>query len=148
MRWVQVTTIGVGFIVVVAACGRSAPQETIGDTSEDPEIAGITITSPDAVVSTSSTVAADTTSTTPPDDPNQPQAMYTVKPGDTMSGIAGQYGISIEELADYNGISDVNDLSPGDELGIPPATPVDVTIVSEPPADQAPVQDTLPATDG
>jgi LysM repeat protein len=44
---------------------------------------------------------------------------YTVQSGDTLSGIAGQFGKSWEELASANGLSDPHALSVGQELKIP-----------------------------
>ncbi len=44
---------------------------------------------------------------------------YTVRPGDTISGIAQSHGISDETLISFNDISDVRFLRPGQELQIP-----------------------------
>jgi len=43
----------------------------------------------------------------------------TVQSGDTLSGIAGEQGVSVSELAAANGISDVSLIYPGQELSIP-----------------------------
>jgi LysM repeat protein len=45
---------------------------------------------------------------------------YTVQSGDTMSTIANANGITSQELASYNGITDVNSLKIGQVLKIPP----------------------------
>lgn len=44
---------------------------------------------------------------------------YTVKEGDTMSGIANKYDMTSAELAKYNGLSDVHSLKIGQVLKIP-----------------------------
>jgi len=44
---------------------------------------------------------------------------YVVQPGDTLLGIAGRYGIPLEELMRANGISDPNLLQAGQTLVIP-----------------------------
>jgi len=50
----------------------------------------------------------------------QPQVQtYTVQEGDTMSGIANKYNMTSQELATYNGITDVNSLKIGQVLKIP-----------------------------
>ncbi|MEL7208749.1 MAG: LysM domain-containing protein [Actinomycetota bacterium] len=114
-----------GAVLVLAAglagCGRSAPVDALGQTEGDPDIAGVTVTSPDAVIDgTTTPTGADTTTTVVA--PAQPQqVLYTVQPGDTLSVIAGNFGVPIDELAAYNGITDVNSITPGDELAIPPA---------------------------
>lgn len=113
----------------LSGCGRSAPQDVLGDTSTDPEIAGVSITSPDAVVSTSP--GSETLPVTSTTAPAAAGTNYTVKPGDTLSKIAGQYGITIQALAELNGITDVNTIKPGQELLIP-IEPVEVTVLSEP----------------
>ena len=49
------------------------------------------------------------------------QQTYTVKPGDTLYGISNQYGVSVTELAELNGIQGSN-LAVGTVLKIPTAT--------------------------
>lgn len=66
-------------------------------------------------------------------------ALYTVQPGDTLSGLAEQFNTTLEELSAANGITDPNSLQPGQTLIIPSLlrTPVtdassaDVTAVSD-----------------
>ncbi len=44
---------------------------------------------------------------------------YTLAPGDTLSEIAAEYGLTLDTLISYNGIRDVRRLSVGTELRIP-----------------------------
>lgn len=47
---------------------------------------------------------------------------YTVQSGDTLYDISNRYygtGIYFDEIADYNGIDDPNDIKAGDEIKIP-----------------------------
>lgn len=44
---------------------------------------------------------------------------YTVQSGDTLSGIASENGVSVDELAAVNDIADVSLIMPGQELSIP-----------------------------
>ncbi len=60
-----------------------------------------------------------------------------MQPGDTLSGIAATYDVSVDDLAAYNGIGDVNDLSPGQELAIPPK-PAAEGPTTPPPTEAAP----------
>jgi N-acetylmuramoyl-L-alanine amidase len=46
-------------------------------------------------------------------------AEYTVRAGDTLSGIAVQHGVRTADLAGHNGISDPNRIRAGDRLRIP-----------------------------
>jgi surface antigen len=48
---------------------------------------------------------------------------YKVKPGDTLSGIAKQYGVTVDELVQTNDIADRNLINPGQSLTIPGQTP-------------------------
>ena len=108
----------------LTSCGRSAPVDALGERNSDPDIAGVSVTSPDAVVSTvvSSEVETTTSSVLAPQ-----QILYTVQPGDTLSVIASTYNVTVQDLADYNGITNVNSLSPGQELAIPPQ-PIELKI--------------------
>lgn len=49
------------------------------------------------------------------------QTHYTVQCGDTLSGIAKQYGVSVQAIAAANSISNPNLIVAGDDLCIPPA---------------------------
>ncbi|MEZ5410318.1 MAG: LysM peptidoglycan-binding domain-containing protein [Acidimicrobiales bacterium] len=143
-----------GLGLVLTGCGRSAPPDALGDPSADPSIAGVSITSPDAVVSTAPGALAPATTitgaagstTTPLSQPpavvgpagNTPAALspaaagataYVVEDGDTLSGIASKFGISTRSVAAANGISDPNTLKPGQQLMIPaPPASVPVTV--------------------
>jgi len=50
---------------------------------------------------------------------------YIVQPGDTLGQIADRYGVSIDAVAEASGLTDVNILSVGQTLTIPPPNPVD-----------------------
>lgn len=47
------------------------------------------------------------------------KTVYTVKSGDTLSGIAAKYGTTYQKLASYNGISDPDKIYPGQQITIP-----------------------------
>lgn len=47
------------------------------------------------------------------------KTVYTVKSGDTLSGIAAKYGTTYQKLASYNGISNPNKIYPGQKITIP-----------------------------
>lgn len=66
---------------------------------------------------------------TPSTDPGSSRT-YAVEPGDTMSGIAEKFGVPVAAIAQANGITDVDDIMPGQELIIPDPA-------SEPPATAA-----------
>jgi putative chitinase len=51
--------------------------------------------------------------------PSKPGQSYTVKSGDTLSGIAQRFGTSVGALASANGISNPNHISVGQKLTIP-----------------------------
>lgn len=57
---------------------------------------------------------------TPPPTPT-PQTLYVVKTGDTLLGIAARYGLTLEQLLAYNGLTADAILRPGDELRLIPA---------------------------
>ena len=56
----------------------------------------------------------------------QDAGTYTVAPGDTLGAIANQFGVSVDDLANFNGIADPNLLAVGQVLAIPNGTGVAV----------------------
>ena len=77
------------------------------------------VTSPDAVVTPAPGEPAESTTTSTGSTLPQ-QILYTVEPRDTLSVIASEFGVPTDELAAFNGITDVNAIKPGDQLAIPP----------------------------
>jgi N-acetylmuramoyl-L-alanine amidase len=61
-----------------------------------------------------------------------PQGAYSVRPGDTLSGIAAQSGISVGELAWMNGLDPAAPLLAGTALKLPTGSPL--AAASPPPA--------------
>ena len=55
------------------------------------------------------------------DVPTVNDEIYVVKKGDTLYKIAKQYGLTVQELADYNGITDPDTIHTGQEIKIPVA---------------------------
>ena len=56
---------------------------------------------------------------------------YTVVAGDTLSGIAKKVGVTVKELAQFNGITDPNVIQVGQVLKIP--KPGEVVVTTAPP---------------
>jgi LasA protease len=50
---------------------------------------------------------------------------YIVQAGDTLGQIANRYGVTIDAIAEASGLTNINILSVGQELTIPPPDPVD-----------------------
>ncbi len=94
---------GIGF----AGCGRSAPEE--GATTLEASISPST----SAVVTTLPPTTAPPPTTTPE---------YIVQQGDSLSIIAQRFGVSTEDLANFNGIENADDIKVGQTLTIPPTT--------------------------
>lgn len=61
----------------------------------------------------------ETTETITKEEPTTNYIIYVVKSGDTLSGIANEHGLTSKQLADYNGIADVNSLQIGQTIKIP-----------------------------
>ncbi|MEV6609892.1 GH25 family lysozyme [Kutzneria sp. NPDC051319] len=71
-----------------------------------------------------STVVIDGTIPTPPTDPTPPPAdpawvPYTIRAGDTLSGIAARFGSSVAELAAHNNIGNPNLIYAGQTIQVP-----------------------------
>ena len=62
------------------------------------------------------------TPTVPDEEPEATaETVYTVKKGDTLSGIAKKYGTTYQKLAEYNGITNPNIIHVGQKIKIPGA---------------------------
>jgi len=115
--------------------------------ASDPDVAVATIDSPSepAIAETSDTGEIDTAALTP--------ATYTVRAGDTVSGIAGRYGLSTASVLALNGLGWKSLIFPRQVLRLTRATavaaPVVTAPVAAPPAPTAPVvASPAPATSG
>lgn len=53
-----------------------------------------------------------------------PPMEYVVRPGDTLSGIAVRFGVTVDAIVDENSLTDPDDLRDGDVLWIPSPPPV------------------------
>lgn len=65
------------------------------------------------------------------------EQIHTVQPGETLGGIAAKYGVSYQQLARYNGISNPNLVRVGQRLRIPPSASA---VTAPPRSSTAPVQ--------
>lgn len=66
-------------------------------------------------------VAADTPTAPPKPSEDETDTVYTVRAGDTLSGIAARYGTTYQELAKTNGIANPNLIYAGQKLTVPKA---------------------------
>lgn len=59
------------------------------------------------------------------------ETVYTVKAGDTLSGIAAKYGTTYQKLAEYNGIANPNIIHIGQKIKIPGASTTSASTVTK-----------------
>lgn len=92
-------------IVLLSACGSG------GDSSLDSlPMLGTQVTvaptTPDGVIATTTTVAMG-------------EQTYTIQQGDTLSYIAGQFGVTVEAIVAANGLANPDDIQAGQKVVIP-----------------------------
>jgi len=81
---------------------------------------------PTATVTPAATATPRTTPEATPEatpSPTPIRGTYEVQAGDTLSGIADQFGVDLETLAEANDIADPDLIYPGQVLIIPAPTP-------------------------
>ncbi len=112
-----------------AACTIQAPQTVVITATFDPT--SYTPPAPDTIAGSTSTVAptlSDDLIVPTPDVPRSSSVAivgeYTVQPGDTLSGIAVQFGVAVEVLQELNGIENPDFLAAGQVLRLP-ETPIE-----------------------
>jgi LysM repeat protein len=71
---------------------------------------------------------------TPPKQPPAPAAasVYVVVAGDTLGGIAAQFGVTVDDLVAANGIADPSYIYIGQEITIPGGAPVPAAVTGTP----------------
>lgn len=117
-----------------------------------PSIAEVdTVTSASVVAEPASTAtsSASASANEAIDTSNLPEgSVYTVESGDTFSGIAWAYGLSIDELAELNPhINDINWIYPGDQIIVKAAPAVAPEAPAAPAAPEAPAAPAKPTVD-
>ncbi len=104
-------------IFLLSGCGQVI---TLIPTSTPVPEPGSTFSAPSGPTPVeTSTPAPLTPPPTPTFTPTPEPTVYLVKPGDTLSRISIQYGVSVEALQEENNILDPRTIQPGQELVIP-----------------------------
>ena len=67
----------------------------------------------------------------------RPPASYTLRAGDTLSAVAARFGVSVDQLATTNGISNIHRVYAGTRLSIPGANSASPTAAPTPAAPPA-----------
>ncbi|NLE43422.1 MAG: LysM peptidoglycan-binding domain-containing protein [Chloroflexi bacterium] len=118
-------------IFYVSSDSDGPPTPTAASTATT---ATVSVSGPGAVTATAEPVVVQPT-----------QTIYTVVAGDTLGAIALTYGVSIDDLLHTNGLDDPNVLHIGQELVIPPPTPLpDIVEAAEPAENSTPLPTALP----
>ena len=125
----------------VTLSGATTP--TLSPTLPATAATPVAVTTPVVAVATPTPIAPLVPTAAPPPPPTPtptvaPIGSYVVADGDTLYGIALQYGLTTDELAAFNGISDPSLLSIGQELAIPAPGTVVVQTAAAPVVTAAP----------
>jgi LysM repeat protein len=154
----HVVAPGESLYAVAAADGLSVDQLAAANgISPDSQLtAGSTLAIPpqtgEAVASSSSANSTSTESSTAgaPSPSDSSGGGYVVQPGDTLSGIAARYGVSVEALASANGLDPAGILPAGDTLSVSggsPGSPQEVLTSSTSSSGAQPTADTVSPSD-
>ncbi len=74
----------------------------------------------------------------------QPQGGYTVRPGDTLSGLAAGAGVSVADMAAMNGLDPAGLLIAGTVIKLPSGAPAPAQAAAPAPAPVVPAADPVP----
>ncbi len=100
-----------------ATASPTVPTAATPTRSIAPSVAPSVPPAPSAAPVTSSAPSAAPVSSAAP--ASRPGQKYVVQPGDTLSGIAEQFGVTMQQLIDANSLQNPDLLLPGQELIIP-----------------------------
>ena len=101
------TIVALALAGLLAACGGEDEDEDLGADLLDPE------------PTEDPTPAEDPEPTEDPEDDAESAETYEVQSGDTLIGIAEEFGVEVDDLIDANDIDDPDLLQVGEELVIP-----------------------------
>lgn len=126
---IRITETPAAVVIVVTATHTALPTST-----------------PTNVVPTDAATYSVPTASIPPCSSRTDWTIYTVSPGDTLSGIAQRTGSTVNELASANCLRNANSISVGQQLRVPrplvpvsPTTPLVVTPMPPTPFPELPV---------
>jgi LysM repeat protein len=106
-RLISLLLLLVGLTALLGSCGGGGGEEA----------------TPTPTVTAHAATATPVATPQPTPTPTPTPSTYEVQPGDTLLGIAGQFGIDVEALAAANDISDADVIYPGQVLDIPAPEP-------------------------
>jgi LysM repeat protein len=125
-------------LLLLAAC---APPQPTSPRPTAPAIIEIT-PAPTEDVDATATAYASRLVPTP-----TPAGVYTIQEGDTLSGLAEEFGTTVEEMMAVNGLTDPNAIQVGQTLIIPSLISGTLTLATpEPPAGTTVTTDTAVLT--
>lgn len=101
--------VAVGSVVLIQGCGTTMPPPDTGMVTQGP------IVPPEPVEPTPPASEPKQTTWTPP----KVTSSYVVAPGDTLSGIAKKFGLSVPEICALNGIQNPDLIYEGQKLMLP-----------------------------
>jgi LysM repeat protein len=107
-----------GSLITGAAPPTPSPTRGLVATFTATATSTATSTPTDTPVATDTPPPTPTSTHTPTASPTPPYATYVVQPGDTLSGIASRFGVSVQAIMDANGLTGTL-LNIGTELVIP-----------------------------
>lgn len=130
----RITLAGLSAVLLITltACFDTG-DDTEGPTTDTGGAGSNTVVTlappPPPVTSTTAIVQPTTQAPEPPQAPSQTTPttraigdplIYTINPGDTLFGIARQFGVSLDDLVALNNIENPDNIRAGDQLFIPP----------------------------
>ena len=105
--------LGVGLLALLGIVLSNKAEALLFDNKKEVERAGVVL---------ASDLAAQSTGTLASNKPRGQASEYRVTEGDTVSGIAQKFGVSIDTIVWNNNLKSVDDIKPGQMIAVPPVT--------------------------
>ena len=118
----RITILLAAFMLLLSSCGKTPASAPVSPSQEGLPATVVSLHQPRAAAGSTFTPRVPFRTPTPDPTrvrPPQPAEVYLIQRGDTLGGVAYEYGTTPEELAALNGLTNLNAIKAGQPINVP-----------------------------